>query len=252
MPDGLSSDLKDFLLQCFQKEPTLRITASALLNHRWLVAGQALSAARTATPRSSSMSDDESIEDDYTSLNIEEDQIRFNQYEVRRRVDDKFGSENGSRGDGKGTLSCEENIRKLERSYRRNRLRNETKSAEMNEGSSRQVDMQTSGMQSVLRNSDGSPNYMSDREILRNQDRDRELEREKEREKDRVVQMLMMMEKKKEKEKQWEPLSLPQFITSRPTSVSRELSDKLSDRVCQKPSSFAESIDSAEADLFGT
>lgn len=36
IPPGLSPLAKDFLLECFQKQPNLRITASLLLKHRWL------------------------------------------------------------------------------------------------------------------------------------------------------------------------------------------------------------------------
>lgn len=36
LPDGISLCIKDFLLLCFQKEPSLRSTAAVLLNHPWL------------------------------------------------------------------------------------------------------------------------------------------------------------------------------------------------------------------------
>lgn len=36
LPSGLSPLAKDFLLECFQKQPNLRITANLLLKHRWL------------------------------------------------------------------------------------------------------------------------------------------------------------------------------------------------------------------------
>lgn len=36
MPERLSPTLEDFLIQCFQKEPTLRIDATGLLKHPWL------------------------------------------------------------------------------------------------------------------------------------------------------------------------------------------------------------------------
>ncbi|KAJ2358534.1 Protein kinase of the Mitotic Exit Network [Coemansia sp. RSA 2618] len=35
IPDGISEELKDFLLQCFRKEPTDRPTAAELMNHSW-------------------------------------------------------------------------------------------------------------------------------------------------------------------------------------------------------------------------
>ena len=37
IPDGLSPMVKDFLLQCFQKDPNLRITAKKLLKHPWML-----------------------------------------------------------------------------------------------------------------------------------------------------------------------------------------------------------------------
>jgi serine/threonine protein kinase len=36
LPDGVSSTLLDFLLQCFKKEPAMRKSASELLAHAWL------------------------------------------------------------------------------------------------------------------------------------------------------------------------------------------------------------------------
>jgi serine/threonine protein kinase len=36
LPDGISPLCKDFLMQCFQKEPLLRSSAEALLKHRWI------------------------------------------------------------------------------------------------------------------------------------------------------------------------------------------------------------------------
>ncbi|ANB13990.1 mitogen-activated protein kinase kinase kinase STE11 [Sugiyamaella lignohabitans] len=36
LPEGISSELKDFLLECFQKDPNLRVSAKALQKHPWL------------------------------------------------------------------------------------------------------------------------------------------------------------------------------------------------------------------------
>lgn len=36
LPDSLSSACKDFLMQCFQKDPNLRVSAKQLLKHRWI------------------------------------------------------------------------------------------------------------------------------------------------------------------------------------------------------------------------
>lgn len=36
LPDGISTPIKDFLLLCFQKEPSIRSTAAVLLCHPWL------------------------------------------------------------------------------------------------------------------------------------------------------------------------------------------------------------------------
>lgn len=36
LPDGISEALRDFLLQCFRKEPLLRKSAQELLKHPWL------------------------------------------------------------------------------------------------------------------------------------------------------------------------------------------------------------------------
>lgn len=40
LPDGISSMLEDFLMQCFQKDPLRRISAADLLKHSWLRAAQ--------------------------------------------------------------------------------------------------------------------------------------------------------------------------------------------------------------------
>lgn len=37
LPPGLSPVAKDFLLECFQKQPSLRISAKLLLKHKWMV-----------------------------------------------------------------------------------------------------------------------------------------------------------------------------------------------------------------------
>jgi len=39
LPDGISGLCKDFLMQCFQKEPLLRKSAQELLKHKWLYQG---------------------------------------------------------------------------------------------------------------------------------------------------------------------------------------------------------------------
>eukprot|EP01133_Synstelium_polycarpum_P006813 gene6813-7918_t len=38
LPEGISPALKDWLMQCFQKDPNLRISAQKLLRHKWLAA----------------------------------------------------------------------------------------------------------------------------------------------------------------------------------------------------------------------
>lgn len=37
LPEGISSELNDFLTKCFQKEPSARPTAAQLIEHPWLV-----------------------------------------------------------------------------------------------------------------------------------------------------------------------------------------------------------------------
>jgi serine/threonine protein kinase len=37
IPDGLSPQVQDFLLQCFQKDPNLRVSARKLLKHPWML-----------------------------------------------------------------------------------------------------------------------------------------------------------------------------------------------------------------------
>ena len=38
LPEGISPACKDFLMQCFQKEPILRKSAATLLSHKWIKA----------------------------------------------------------------------------------------------------------------------------------------------------------------------------------------------------------------------
>ncbi|GAB7361438.1 hypothetical protein MBLNU230_g1494t1 [Neophaeotheca triangularis] len=40
IPEGVSPLVRDFLMQCFQKDPNLRVTAKKLLRHPWIVSGQ--------------------------------------------------------------------------------------------------------------------------------------------------------------------------------------------------------------------
>lgn len=40
LPEGISPALKDWLMQCFQKDPVLRITAEKLLTHKWIKANR--------------------------------------------------------------------------------------------------------------------------------------------------------------------------------------------------------------------
>ncbi|KAK7989548.1 hypothetical protein PG989_009863 [Apiospora arundinis] len=37
LPEGVSSAARDFLMQCFQKDPNLRVSAKKLLKHNWIV-----------------------------------------------------------------------------------------------------------------------------------------------------------------------------------------------------------------------
>ncbi|KAI4597449.1 hypothetical protein KJ359_004556 [Pestalotiopsis sp. 9143b] len=37
LPEGVSSAARDFLIQCFQKDPNLRVSAKKLLKHNWIV-----------------------------------------------------------------------------------------------------------------------------------------------------------------------------------------------------------------------
>ncbi len=36
LPEGISENCEDFLLKCFEKEPSLRIDAKGLLRHPWI------------------------------------------------------------------------------------------------------------------------------------------------------------------------------------------------------------------------
>lgn len=36
LPEGISPALKDWLMQCFQKDPILRVSAQKLLKHKWI------------------------------------------------------------------------------------------------------------------------------------------------------------------------------------------------------------------------
>ncbi|KAF2480077.1 hypothetical protein BDY17DRAFT_327060 [Neohortaea acidophila] len=40
LPDGVSPLVRDFLMQCFQKDPNLRVTAKKLLKHPWIVSSK--------------------------------------------------------------------------------------------------------------------------------------------------------------------------------------------------------------------
>ncbi|EFA86693.1 putative protein serine/threonine kinase [Heterostelium album PN500] len=40
LPEGISPALKDWLMQCFQKDPNLRISAQKLLKHKWILAAK--------------------------------------------------------------------------------------------------------------------------------------------------------------------------------------------------------------------
>ena len=46
LPDGISQALHDFLLLCFQKEPAMRSSALALLEHPWLLQQSTLQSSR--------------------------------------------------------------------------------------------------------------------------------------------------------------------------------------------------------------
>ncbi|KEQ71885.1 cell division control protein Cdc15, partial [Aureobasidium namibiae CBS 147.97] len=40
LPEGASPAVRDFLMQCFQKDPNLRVTAKKLLRHPWILSGR--------------------------------------------------------------------------------------------------------------------------------------------------------------------------------------------------------------------
>ncbi|KAG9971252.1 hypothetical protein KCU78_g23609, partial [Aureobasidium melanogenum] len=40
LPEGASPAVRDFLMQCFQKDPNLRVTAKKLLKHPWILSGR--------------------------------------------------------------------------------------------------------------------------------------------------------------------------------------------------------------------
>ena len=44
IPEGISPELQNFLLQCFQKDPNLRVSAKKLLKHAWIQNNSKLSA----------------------------------------------------------------------------------------------------------------------------------------------------------------------------------------------------------------
>lgn len=50
LPSDVSSALKDFLMQCFQKDPLLRINAQGLLKHPWVRSGAKREKKQVATP----------------------------------------------------------------------------------------------------------------------------------------------------------------------------------------------------------
>lgn len=50
LPDDVSPPLRDFLMQCFQKEPMLRQSADKLLKHRWIAAAVKRTAESGAQP----------------------------------------------------------------------------------------------------------------------------------------------------------------------------------------------------------
>ncbi|KAI0452128.1 hypothetical protein F5B21DRAFT_484697 [Xylaria acuta] len=50
LPEGVSSAARDFLMQCFQKDPNLRVSARKLLKHNWIVGCRRSDAPVAKTP----------------------------------------------------------------------------------------------------------------------------------------------------------------------------------------------------------
>ncbi|KFA77236.1 hypothetical protein S40288_01292, partial [Stachybotrys chartarum IBT 40288] len=50
LPEGISPAARDFLMQCFQKDPNLRVTARKLLRHAWIVGCRRSDAPVSKTP----------------------------------------------------------------------------------------------------------------------------------------------------------------------------------------------------------
>lgn len=50
LPDGASPAVKDFLMQCFQKDPNLRVSAKKLLKHPWIASARRLEAVEHEKP----------------------------------------------------------------------------------------------------------------------------------------------------------------------------------------------------------
>jgi serine/threonine protein kinase len=50
LPEGASPVVRDFLMQCFQKDPNLRVSAKKLLKHPWIVNAKRADMALTAEP----------------------------------------------------------------------------------------------------------------------------------------------------------------------------------------------------------
>lgn len=51
LPEGVSPVVRDFLIQCFQKDPNLRVSAERLLKHHWIVNANAKRAPVAATAK---------------------------------------------------------------------------------------------------------------------------------------------------------------------------------------------------------
>lgn len=50
LPEGISSAARDFLMQCFQKDPNLRVTARKLMRHAWIAGCRRADAPVSKTP----------------------------------------------------------------------------------------------------------------------------------------------------------------------------------------------------------